>query len=69
MWCSTIGIIVTLSLSILAAPLVADAQPAGKMYRIGLLNISSATVNARPFEVFTQALGALGYIEGQHIDD
>ena len=67
MWCSTIGIIVTLSLSILAAPLVTAAQPAGKMYRIGLLNISSATVNARPFEVFTQALGALGYIEGQNI--
>ena len=67
MWCSTIGIIVTLSLSILAAPLVTAAQPAGKMYRIGLLNMSSATVNARPFEVFTQALGALDYIEGQNI--
>jgi|SoiMethySBSTD1v2_1073268.scaffolds.fasta_scaffold533203_1 putative ABC transport system substrate-binding protein len=67
MWCSTIGIIVTLSFSILAAPLVADAQPAGKMYRIGLLNSSSATANARPFEVFTQALGELGYIEGEHM--
>jgi putative tryptophan/tyrosine transport system substrate-binding protein len=67
MWCSTIGVIVTLGLSILAALPVADAQPAVKMYRIGLLNISSATVNARPFEVFTQALRELGYIEGQHI--
>jgi putative ABC transport system substrate-binding protein len=37
------------------------------MYRIGLLNISSATANARPFEAFTQALRALGYIEGQHM--
>jgi hypothetical protein len=48
MWCSIIGVIVTLSLGILAALRVADAQPVGKMYRIGLLNISSATVNARP---------------------
>jgi putative ABC transport system substrate-binding protein len=37
------------------------------MYQIGLLNINSATVNARPFEVFTQALGTLGYIEGQNM--
>jgi putative ABC transport system substrate-binding protein len=62
-----VGLIVTLALGILAALLVPDAQPARKVYRIGLLNISSATVNARPFEVFTQPLGALGYIEGQHV--
>ena len=37
MWYRTVGIIVTLTLSILAAPLVADAQPAGKVYRIGML--------------------------------
>jgi ABC-type uncharacterized transport system substrate-binding protein len=67
MWCRTIGIIVTLSLSILTALRVADAQPAGKMFRIGLLNISSATVNVRPFEVFTQALRELGYSEGQQV--
>jgi ABC-type uncharacterized transport system substrate-binding protein len=67
MWCSIIGVIVTLSLSILVALRVADAQPVGKMYRIGLLNISSATVNARPFEVFTQALRELGYVEGQNL--
>ena len=65
MWCSIIGVIVTLSLSILVALRVADAQPVGKMYRIGLLNISSA--NARPFEVFTQALRELGYVEGQNL--
>src|SRR5262245_12682460 len=67
MWCSIIGVIVTLSLSILAALRVADAQPVEKMYRIGLLNSSSATVNARPFEVVTQALRELGYVEGQNL--
>ena len=67
MWCSTLGVLVTLSLSILAASRVADAQPAGKMSRIGLLNISSATVNVRPFAVFTQALRELGYSEGQQV--
>jgi putative tryptophan/tyrosine transport system substrate-binding protein len=67
MWYRAVGCLVTLTLSLLAAPRVADTQPAGKMYRIGLLNISSAEVNARPLEVFTQALRELGYIEGQHL--
>jgi len=38
MWCSTVGVIVTLTLSILAAPLVTDAQPATKVHRIGWLS-------------------------------
>jgi putative ABC transport system substrate-binding protein len=67
MWVSAIGCIVTLILSIFVVPLVAEAQPTGKIPKVGMLNISSATANARPFEVFTQALRALGYIEGQNI--
>jgi hypothetical protein len=34
MWCSTVGVIVILTLSIIAAPLVTDAQPATKVYRM-----------------------------------
>jgi ABC-type uncharacterized transport system substrate-binding protein len=68
MWCSTIGGLVTLVLSLLVAPLLAVAQPAGKVPKIGLLHISSATpVFVRHFEAFTQGLRALGYIEGQNI--
>jgi hypothetical protein len=38
MGCSAIGCIVTLILSLLAAPLAAEAQPAGKVYRLGILS-------------------------------
>jgi putative ABC transport system substrate-binding protein len=62
-----IRLLVTLALGLLTAPLLAEAQPAGKVPTIGLLNSSSATANARPFEGFTQALRELGYIEGQNL--
>ena len=67
MWCSTVGAIVTLTLSMLAVPLAAVAQPAGKVPTIGFLNNSSAPAIAREFEAFTQGLRVLGYIEGQTI--
>jgi hypothetical protein len=37
MWCSALGCIVTLILSLLAMPLAADAQPAAKIPRVGVL--------------------------------
>ena len=63
----TIGLLVTLALGLLMASLLAKAQPAGKVPTIGLLNSSSVTANARPFEAFTQALRALGHSEGQNL--
>ena len=51
--------------SILAAPLAAEAQQAGKVYRIGYLTSRSA-VGPRD-EAFRQALGQLGYVEGQNL--
>ncbi len=67
MWCSAVGFIVTLTLSMLAAPLAAVAQPAGKIPKIGFLMHGSATAMARQFEAFTQGLRELGYIEGQNL--
>jgi putative ABC transport system substrate-binding protein len=67
MWYRIPRCIITLTLSLLAAPLTAEAQPAGKVPKIGLLNNSSATANARPFAAFTQTLRELGYIEGQNL--
>jgi putative ABC transport system substrate-binding protein len=67
MWCSAIGCIVTLTLSMLAVPLAAVAQPAGKIPTIGFLNNNSAPAMAREFEAFTQGLRELGYIDGQTI--
>jgi hypothetical protein len=43
---STVGCIVTLTLSILMAPLAADAQPAGKVHRIGVLDVGAASNTA-----------------------
>ena len=64
---SAVGGLVTLVLSMLVAPLLAVAQPAGKVPKIGLLMPGSATTNPRGFEAFTQSLRELGYIEGQNI--
>ena len=66
MWCRTIRVMVTLTLSILVPPLVADAQPAGKIYRIG--GLAPGSPGGNPFiEVFRQALHELGYVEGQNL--
>jgi putative ABC transport system substrate-binding protein len=49
---------------LLAAPLAAEAQQPGRMYRIGWL--TPAKVD-RPPAAFLEALRALGYVEGQAI--
>ena len=60
----SIGLIVALALGILVAPLAADAQPAGKVYRIGYLGMFPAPPGR---EAFLQGLRDLGWIEGQKI--
>jgi ABC-type uncharacterized transport system substrate-binding protein len=61
MWGSIVGCIVTLSL--LAVPFVAVAQPVGKMWRIGYLVAGSGSIH----EAFRQGLRDLGYVEGHNI--
>lgn len=55
--------------ALLAAPLAAEAQPAGKMWRIGVLGGSPPTTPeaARPWEALMQGLRELGYVEGQNL--
>ena len=54
-----------LSGSLLAAPLAAEAQPAGKPPRIGWLSAGS---QPDPFlDGFREGLRRLGYVEGQTI--
>ncbi len=62
----SIELIVTLILGILAAPLAAGAQPAGKVYRVGFLWESPA-VFPDAIEAFRQGLRDLGYVEGRNI--
>ncbi len=68
MWCSTVGAMVTLTLSLLAAPLVTDAQPAGKVSRIGWLSAGFPRPDRDPpVDAFRQGLRELGYVEGQNL--
>jgi ABC-type uncharacterized transport system substrate-binding protein len=57
----------TLGGGLLAAPFTADAQPAGKAYRVGYLTAGSVTANPRVLEAFRQGLRELGWVEGQNI--
>jgi len=51
----------------LAAPLAAEAQQAGKVYRIGVLEVVAAVSNAANLSAFKQGLREHGYIEGQNL--
>src|SRR5262245_52856895 len=62
----TIGLLLTLALGLLVVPLVADAQPAGKVWRIGVLT-GMDTPESPTGTSFRQGLRALGYVEGQNI--
>ncbi len=45
----TVGLITTLALGLLAGPLPAEAQKAGKVHRIGVLISASPGVATEPF--------------------
>jgi len=55
--------------SLLAAPLVAEAQPARKVYRIGFLSLNSDL--QEPYKrwdtAFREGLRKLGYVEGDNV--
>src|SRR5262245_12639869 len=58
---SAVGCLVTLTLSLLAVPLAADAQPSTKVARIGYL--LGTTQEQEPLlEAFLEAMRALGYV-------
>jgi len=57
----------TLAGGFLATPLAATAQQAGKVYRIGVLTSSSATVYRDVLESFREGLRELRWIEGQNV--
>jgi len=64
----TIGLISTLALGLLAGPLPAEAQKAGKVYRIGILRSGSGPPTSSPFYMgFLKGLRELGYVEGQNL--
>ncbi len=57
-----------LASGLLTPPLAAEAQSAGKVYRIGYLSSGSATTsNPHVTEAFRQGLHELGWVEGQNV--
>jgi putative ABC transport system substrate-binding protein len=59
----------TLAGVLLGAPVAAEAQPAAKVYRIGLLGGSppNSPGGRRAWDGFFQGMRELGYVEGQNI--
>ena len=60
-----IGLILTLALGILVAPLTAEAQPPAKIPRVGILALAAPPFYG--FDELRQGLRDLGYVEGQNI--
>jgi putative tryptophan/tyrosine transport system substrate-binding protein len=61
----TIGLLLTLALSLLMAPLAPEAQPPTHVHRIGVF--FATTPGRDPFvEAFLEGMRALGYVEGRH---
>ncbi len=61
-WLVSLGVL-GLVLSILSAPLAAEAQQAPKIWRIGFISVAPMTIDA----TFFQQLRELGYVEGQNL--
>jgi len=53
--------------AVLAWPLAVRAQPMAKVWHVGMLETTAATLNATNLDAFKQALRQLGYIEGQNL--
>src|SRR5712691_3278228 len=66
MWYRVVGGIVTLTLSLLAAPLAATAQSRATIPRVGVLEPESPQ-RSSCIAAFQQGLRDLGYVEEQNI--
>src|SRR2546426_8587026 len=65
MW--LIGLAVIFTLDLLATPLAAEAQSAGKVQRIGYLSLHRAEGDKTWVAAFRQGLRELGYVEDQNV--
>jgi putative ABC transport system substrate-binding protein len=57
----------TLSASLLAAPLAAEARQIGTVPRLGVLSPSSPAAFGYAFDAFRHGLRGLGYVEGENL--
>jgi putative ABC transport system substrate-binding protein len=64
----TIGLILALTFALLLPPLVIEAQPTGKVWRLAFLGDGSAAMRAaHTLAPFREGLRELGYVEGQNV--
>jgi putative ABC transport system substrate-binding protein len=64
---NTLGFIGMLAACLFVAPLASDAQPLGKLPRVGVLTAVTAPTTELFHELLRQGLRELGYVEDQHI--
>ena len=55
------------AVAVLAVPLAAEAQPTGKVYRIGILEAIPAAQNAANLGALRKGMRNLGYVEGRNL--
>jgi putative ABC transport system substrate-binding protein len=60
-------LLVVLGASALASPLASFAQPQDKVWRVGMLETTSAAMNAANLDAFRNGLRELGYVEGRNL--
>ena len=65
-WPRVVGVL-AVTLALLAAPLAPEAQPTGKVHRIGYVGNSSPSLEPKLLSAFRDGLRDLGYVEGQNI--
>ena len=53
---------------LLSAPLAAEAQQPGKVYRIGVMQFSTASAAPHLLDAFREGLRELGWVEGKNIE-
>jgi ABC-type uncharacterized transport system substrate-binding protein len=60
---------VGLALALIVPPLAAEAQPAGKVYQVGLVSIGAGPAGARTplWQAFVDAMRDLNYVEGRNL--
>jgi putative ABC transport system substrate-binding protein len=62
-----VALLVPFAVGLLLAPLAAEAQEAGKTYRVGYMGNSSPSLESNLVDAFRRGLRDLGYVEGQNI--
>ena len=61
------ALLVVLALELFAALLAAEAQPTGKVYRIGYLHPSFSPIDSGAFDAFLSGLREHGLVEGRNV--